>query len=398
MKTKIGIFISILLITNSLYAQNIITVEATGYDISDNLDLEAVASLFGKSSDLEEFEQKLNDPKIQISNLDLNQDGYVDYIRVIETSTDRTFLVTLQAVIGENLFQDIATIDIEKDETNTPRVQITGDVYLYGRGYIIEPVFLHVPIIFNFFRGTYHRIWVSPYHWRHYPPRFHAWKPYPVPRYRQNTRGHKRPNISYQYPSKRRSKTALKLQGQTRRNDYGIKHPERSFDRRNKSIRNKQQLDKSRSIRRDNLPHSGNVKSTGRKTWTPPSTSNRTQKTNVTRSSSSRTRQERSGQVRSNSRSQSESTTPRKSNVSKGAVSSPSVKSKSNSRGLQRVKSTTSRKSNVPKSAVSSPSVKSKSTSKTQQTKSSSARKSSVKKGSVNKKTKRSIYRKNRKE
>lgn len=68
------------------FAQDVTTITASSDDISDNLDLEAGASIFGESKDLEDFEKRLNDPKTQISNLDLNNDGEVDYLRIMETS------------------------------------------------------------------------------------------------------------------------------------------------------------------------------------------------------------------------------------------------------------------------------------------------------------------------
>ncbi|MFT4735150.1 MAG: hypothetical protein ACI9DJ_000161 [Algoriphagus sp.] len=52
-----------------------VTVMPTNYDISNNLDLQAVASTFGNSNSLADFEHRLNDPEIKISNLDLNQDA-----------------------------------------------------------------------------------------------------------------------------------------------------------------------------------------------------------------------------------------------------------------------------------------------------------------------------------
>ena len=61
------------------FAQDRTTVNATSSEISDNLDLRAIASIFGDSRDLEDFENRLNDPKTQISNLDLNNDNQVDY-------------------------------------------------------------------------------------------------------------------------------------------------------------------------------------------------------------------------------------------------------------------------------------------------------------------------------
>ena len=98
-----------------MLAQDVTTITANSDDISDNLDLEAVASIFGDSKDLEDFEKRLNDPKTQISNLDLNNDGEVDYLRVMETSEKNVHSISIQAVIGKDQFQEVAVIDVEKD-------------------------------------------------------------------------------------------------------------------------------------------------------------------------------------------------------------------------------------------------------------------------------------------
>ena len=85
MKTKLlTIALFGLLVQIPLFAQDRTTVNATSNELSDNLDLRAVASIFGDAKDLEDFERQLNDPRNQISNLDLNYDRQVDYLRVIE--------------------------------------------------------------------------------------------------------------------------------------------------------------------------------------------------------------------------------------------------------------------------------------------------------------------------
>lgn len=50
---------------------------------------------------LEDFENKINDPKTQISNLYLNKDYQVDYLRIVETSENERHLIVIQAVIGD---------------------------------------------------------------------------------------------------------------------------------------------------------------------------------------------------------------------------------------------------------------------------------------------------------
>jgi hypothetical protein len=85
-KILINSLFFLLFIALPSFAQDVTTITASSDDVSDNLDLEAVASIFGESKDLEDFEKRLNDPKTQISNLDLNNDGEVDYLRIMETS------------------------------------------------------------------------------------------------------------------------------------------------------------------------------------------------------------------------------------------------------------------------------------------------------------------------
>ena len=91
MKTKLASLLMVLFLTTTiqLSAQRRVTVEAINNDISYSLDLKAVASIFGDSRTLEDFERRLNDYDAQISNLDLNSDGEIDYLRVIETSENK---------------------------------------------------------------------------------------------------------------------------------------------------------------------------------------------------------------------------------------------------------------------------------------------------------------------
>jgi len=261
------------------FAQDVTTVTAKDDSISENLDLKAVASVFGESKDLEDFEKRLNDPELQISNLDLNGDGEVDYLRVVETVKGNTHLISLQAVIGEDQYQDVATIEVEKDDKGETYVQVVGDVYMYGPNYIYEPVYVHPPVLFLlFWRPVYHP-WYSPYRWRYYPPYYRPWHPYPTYRYRSNVHVHINVHNTYNYTSVRRSKTSVELQNKVRRNDYGKKHPEKSYKNRNKGISTQNQLNKNMRNGKVNNSKNKNInKSTGRKVqddWKPPTKTNK---------------------------------------------------------------------------------------------------------------------------
>lgn len=228
-------------------AQDVITVTANDPEISDNLDLQAVASVFGDSKNLEDFEHRLNDPYTQISNLDLNRDGYVDYLRVVELSEHYTHLIVIQAVIGNDLYQDVATIEVEKDRHGITTIQVVGDAYIYGPGYIIEPVYVYRPLIVVWFWGPYYRPWHSPYYWSYYPHFYRPWHPYRPHIYRTNVYAHINIHNTYHYTNVRKCGSAVNMYHRVQRNDYGNRHPENSFAMRNNGISNRSELNRYRN-------------------------------------------------------------------------------------------------------------------------------------------------------
>ena len=264
MKTKIPtLAFFALLFTNLFFAQDVTTVKAKNGDISDNLDLRAVASIFGDAANLDDFEKRLNNPKDQISNLDLNNDGNVDYLRVIETVEGRMHLIIIQAVLEKDVFQDVATIDVDRDNNNNVQVQVVGDVYMYGQNYIYEPVYVSRPIIYDTFWIASYRPYYSPWYYGYYPAYFNYWNPYPIFRYRRNVNVYINVDNNYNYVNYRRNERAVALYSDRRRNGYERMNPNRSFSQRNNNVSNRYELDKTRnSGPRDNTiknnPNSGN--------------------------------------------------------------------------------------------------------------------------------------------
>jgi hypothetical protein len=157
-------------------------------NVGEDLDLYAVLDLLEESENLEEFEKALNSEEKGINNLDLNEDGEVDYIKVEETVEENTHLIVLQVEIEENDFQDVATIEIEKKAEDDISVQAVGAEEFYGEDYIIEPVtektettttVVHVhtwPLILFIFRPRYSP-WRSPWRWRARPIWWRPWRP-----------------------------------------------------------------------------------------------------------------------------------------------------------------------------------------------------------------------------
>jgi len=228
-KKAVSLTLMLFVALTALMAQDVTTVEAKSQDISDHLDLEAVASIFGDAKDLEDFEKQLNDPETHISNLDLNEDGYVDYLRVIELAEENAHVVVIQSVLEKDVFQDVATIEVEKDNDGITRVQVVGDVYLYGEDYIIEPVYVHRPVFFVNFWRPYYRPYYSTYYWGYYPHYYHHWHPYHYDVYYSHIHTCINVHHTYYYTTHRRSHIAYNVYRSHRRNDYGKRHPSRSF-------------------------------------------------------------------------------------------------------------------------------------------------------------------------
>ncbi len=159
----------------------------------DHFSLEGALELFKKSASPEEFEQLLNSPKSEVNNLDLNGDGDIDYIRVIDRNEGNVHAFILQAVISDNESQDIAVIELEKLSDGKAVLQITGDADIYGIETIIEPteevrvnagtsisrVYVNVwtwPSV-QYVYNPYYDGWSSPWNWSYRPIWWNPWRP-----------------------------------------------------------------------------------------------------------------------------------------------------------------------------------------------------------------------------
>ena len=163
-----------MLMSMALWADETVTVSANSSDISEGLDLKVVAKLFAEAENLEQFEMMLNNPDSAFCNLDLNGDGEVDYLRVVETGEGNKRLIVLQAVLAKDIYQDVASIYVEKDEKNEVSVQVVGDEYVYGENYVIEPVYIYRPVIYDWFWSDAWYAWNSPWYWGYWPGWWYA--------------------------------------------------------------------------------------------------------------------------------------------------------------------------------------------------------------------------------
>lgn len=183
----------------------------------DNLNLYAVLDIFQKSKTLEDFEKVLNEQDSKVNNLDLNDDGQIDYIEIDSQKDGNTHAIILQVAVSATEKQDVAVIEVTKDKKNNIHVQIIGDQDLYGKNYIVEPSDAAVgtpnpgykgdatvivnnntinnyntttttsptyvttsvsawPVVLFLFSPIY-VVYRSPWHWGYYPPYWRPWRP-----------------------------------------------------------------------------------------------------------------------------------------------------------------------------------------------------------------------------
>lgn len=174
-----------------------------GY-LGDDFSLEGALEVFKNSRNIEAFEFDINNQDRYVNNLDLNNDGRIDFIRVSDQSESPAVrLIVMQAVLGRGDVQDVAVIAIEKTGRRTATLQIIGDEYLFGPDMIIEPndieygndrfgrggpdgdiigsrFFVNVyfwPSVRSLYRRNY-RFYRSPYYWDYYPRVWNPWRPF----------------------------------------------------------------------------------------------------------------------------------------------------------------------------------------------------------------------------
>lgn len=146
-----------------------VVVQPTSYQSAEMLDLQAVSAAFLQSSSVQEFEFLLNNSAYYIANLDLNRDGYVDYLRVLETVSGYTHKFVIQAVLAPNYYYEVATLTANAPLSGNCTVRIVGAPALYGNNYVLDPVINRTPTIYSYLRHSNYTAWQSPYNWGYYP-------------------------------------------------------------------------------------------------------------------------------------------------------------------------------------------------------------------------------------
>jgi hypothetical protein len=175
----------------------------------DNLNLYAVMKLFQESRTLEDFERSLNDQNSRINNLDLNGDNLIDYISVVDYPDGDNHNIVMQVALNRTEKQDVAVFTVQRFHNGSVQIQLIGDEALYGKNYIIEPIYADNsgetpnpgyvgtegytgnttvvtytafdiaawPLI-NFIYLPGYIAWHSSWYWGYWPEYWHPWHPF----------------------------------------------------------------------------------------------------------------------------------------------------------------------------------------------------------------------------
>jgi hypothetical protein len=315
------------------YVSTTTTLTVTSYstDLSFYLDLQAVAAAFAEARSVQEFENLLNSSRYMINNLDLNGDGYIDYLRVLETRQGYYHALLIQACVAPSLFQDVATLVAER-RSNALYVEVIGDPYLYGLNYIVRPVFVNRPPLWDAFGRPSYKPWCSPYHHGHWPSHYQRTKPVYLSHYQAYVNTYMK-NHHYchvcDYPSHIFYKDYHVMVKPHCRNDYRDQHPDKSFERRVNPNATSRNTYNARDLRNNTQSKQ-----------TTSETKNTTTETTPTRTGQTTTTPSRTGQTTTPTRT-SQTTTSTKTNSNTSRTSSTTVREGTPTRVSTTVKTTT---------------------------------------------------------
>lgn len=212
------------------------TVTVTNYntDMCFYLDLNAVAAAFAEANSIREFEQILNSSRYMINNLDLNRDGWVDYLRVIETYKGYYHALLIQSCLAPGVFQDVATL-VAEWRADRLYVEVIGDAYLYGYNYIVRPVFIKRPPMWDVYGRSNYACWSSPYYYGAWPSYYTQPKPVYLNHYQAYVNTYMT-NHHYchhcDYPTAPYYSGYTSMTQSHHRNDYYNQHPDQGFEQR----------------------------------------------------------------------------------------------------------------------------------------------------------------------
>ncbi len=158
-----------------------VSVTPTLSNLGANLDLQALGELVKNSTTPQDIENKLNTAG-SINNLDLNNDGRVDYIKVTEYGDGNTKGFSFTVDLNENETQEVATVEVNKGASDA-QMNIQGNQNLYGDNGYYQSHYSLSDLMFINYLYSYHRPYYSPYRYGYYPTYYRSYRSSPYSTY-----------------------------------------------------------------------------------------------------------------------------------------------------------------------------------------------------------------------
>lgn len=135
---------------------------------SEGLDLELIIPLLHEVKDAKELEERLNEPN-GINNLDLNNDGVVDYINVTEYGSRNAYGYALTTFPENGEEQEIAKIELLREADDRVLTQVSGNEQIYGENQHYQNRSSGGGFFFFMWASSPHSYHRSPYGYGRYP-------------------------------------------------------------------------------------------------------------------------------------------------------------------------------------------------------------------------------------
>jgi len=144
--------------------QNNVTVQAN--NAPAGFDVNKLAQLVKTSTDPQTLEKGINDPNNHINNLDLDKDGNIDYVKVIEPDKNRLDVVDN---VSNTDSVTIARIKVDPTANNTADLSVRGNPDYVGYNNYYHSSFTFTDFLLLSYLMRPHPYYMPMYHYGYYP-------------------------------------------------------------------------------------------------------------------------------------------------------------------------------------------------------------------------------------
>jgi len=145
---------------------NVESANVPGFNVGE------FANLLKTTKDPNAIEQAINAPNNTINNLDLNGDGNIDYVKVVEGANN-----TLTVIDETSATQSVTVATLTVNQ-QTQTMQVAGNQAYCGDNYMYSSHYTLGDYLFMSYLLHPHRYYVPMYHYGYYPRYYHPYRSY----------------------------------------------------------------------------------------------------------------------------------------------------------------------------------------------------------------------------